>query len=198
MSQFSVIFNPATDNKAEVLAQVDQLFSLFGALGLGASAEDNDTAGDSAPVAGVTHDNTGLPWDGRIHSTPATLTAKGLWRAKKNTDAALKAAVEAELRGGTVQAAPAPAGLQMPALQMPASIVQPPAAPTTFEQLVKLLADNANTPANPAGKIPAGWAEQAMVQLQVPGGTVQSVASLPEAAQLHVLNQIKQTLGIAV
>lgn len=43
--------------------------------------ENNDTQADATGV-----DKNGLPWDDRIHSTPAKMTKKGEWRAKRNVD----------------------------------------------------------------------------------------------------------------
>lgn len=45
-----------------------------------------------------THDSTGMPWDGRIHSPNRTINADGTWRKKKGLDPATLAAVEAELK----------------------------------------------------------------------------------------------------
>ena len=98
MSQFSVIFNPATDNQEEVIKSVQSLFAIYSALGLPPAANaDADETGDTPTTA--THDNTGLPHDARIHSTPAVITTKGVWRAKRGVDKQLVAQVEAELRG---------------------------------------------------------------------------------------------------
>lgn len=59
----------------------------------------------SAPAAptsanGVQLDKAGLPHDNRIHATPATMTEKGFWRAKRGVgnDAAFVKGVEDELR----------------------------------------------------------------------------------------------------
>lgn len=44
-------------------------------------------------------DKNGVPWDGRIHSTPAKLTTKNEWKKKRNVTAELTAQVTAELMG---------------------------------------------------------------------------------------------------
>mgnify|MGYP003533198037 CR=1 FL=1 len=44
MSQFSVIFNPATDNQEEVIKSVQSLFAIYSALGLQPAATVNDAA----------------------------------------------------------------------------------------------------------------------------------------------------------
>jgi hypothetical protein len=60
----------------------------------------------AAATGTVERDTEGLPWDARIHSTPATKNAgDGRWRAKRGLDDATKAAVTAELK-----AAAGPAG----------------------------------------------------------------------------------------
>lgn len=67
----------------------------------------------------VALDSDGLPWDNRIHSTPATINKTGgKWRARKNLAEGIAEAVTAELR----QAMSAP--LAVPASTIP----QPPAA----------------------------------------------------------------------
>lgn len=58
-----------------------------------------------APANPANVDKNGLPWDARIHSNPATLTSKGVWRAKRGADDATVAKVEAELR--SIMAIPA-------------------------------------------------------------------------------------------
>lgn len=95
-----------------------------------AANADEDETGDTVAVAGSL-DKDGLPWDERIHSTPAKLTNKGVWRARRGVDAGLVAAVSAELRNrltvtGTITAPGAPAVTAVqPAYQPP----QPVAAP---------------------------------------------------------------------
>ena len=43
-------------------------------------------------------DTQGLPWDNRIHSTPATKNADGSWRSRRNLDPDVKEQVTAELK----------------------------------------------------------------------------------------------------
>lgn len=81
----------------------------------------------AAPSTGATVDADGLPWDNRIHSTPASLKKDGTWRGKRGLDDATRDAVTAELRA--VMAAPA-AGVS-PATPLPPS--EPPVdAATAF------------------------------------------------------------------
>jgi len=78
----------------------------------------------AAPVTGpgVELDSEGLPWDARIHSSPASLTKKGPWRAKRNLNQLTEQKVKEELRAalaapgaGTAAPAPAPAPAETPA-----------------------------------------------------------------------------------
>jgi hypothetical protein len=101
-------------------ATPDELTTLLAKLGastavvvsrvIDATAEDDDNADTTSDVAVApgTLDSTNLPWDERIHSKPAALTDKGVWRAKRGVgkDKAFVASVEAELRARAVAAAP--------------------------------------------------------------------------------------------
>lgn len=69
----------------------------------GASDDDED----GTPTDALT-DNTGLPWDERIHSGSKALTAKGVWKKRKGVSDDEVRTVEAELR------APSPAALPQP------------------------------------------------------------------------------------
>ena len=192
MAQFSIIFNPATDNLADVQASVAHLFSLFGALG--ADGEDGE---DATPAANApTHDSTGMPWDARIHSASKALTDKGVWRKRKGASPTVVAQVEAELRGAAQAPAATPQMPSMPATpQMPS---MPPAAPSAYEQLVRLLAENTHSPANPTGRLTEDWIKtQCLPYYQVPGGLVQNVAGWPDESINNIINGIKGMLQTA-
>lgn len=65
------------------------------------------TVADPTPdIAPAPLDSTGIPWDVRIHSSSRGKNNDGTWKAKRNVDAALRAAVEAELH--QAMAAPKP------------------------------------------------------------------------------------------
>jgi hypothetical protein len=70
------------------------------------------------------HDSAGIPWDGRIHSTPGKLTATGTWRARRGVDAAIVTAVTAELHAQGKTVAPTPVA---PPAAVPVAPVAPPA-----------------------------------------------------------------------
>jgi len=90
------------------------------------SSDDDETSdADAAPGS---LDKNGLPWDDRIHSTPAKLTTKGVWRAKRNVHDGLVAQVEAELRA-RVGGVPTPAASTAPQPQATPVMPQPVAAP---------------------------------------------------------------------
>jgi hypothetical protein len=90
--------------------------------------------------ADVTLDGEGFPWDERIHSNAAEkLSAKGIWKVRKNLAEGYKEKIEAELRAqgyGTTPAAPAaPAPAAPPAPSAPAAPAAPaPGADTRFPQ----------------------------------------------------------------
>lgn len=62
--------------------------------------------------SGVDTDADGLPWDNRIHSTPASKKKDGKWRGKRGLDDATRDAVTAQLK--QVMAAPAPIASPVP------------------------------------------------------------------------------------
>lgn len=87
---------------------------------------------------GVVLDKDGLPWDARIHSDAAEkLSAKGVWKRKRNVSDELVAEVEAELRAGLAvgeQTPPTPAPVAEVAPTPPAPPA-PPAAPAPVKVL---------------------------------------------------------------
>lgn len=103
--------------------------AMTGIPGAGATGNaDDDESGDTAAAPGAT-DKNGLPWDERIHSTPAKLTGKGVWRAKRGVNDALVQQVEAELRSRPQQPAPVPQMQPQPVMQPPVPVPQPTAVP---------------------------------------------------------------------
>ena len=79
----------------------------------------------------VDRDSAGLPWDARIHASTKTKTGTGAWTTKRNIDAAFKAQIEADLRGGVPAGLPAPAtgAVLPPVFLAPVAPAAPPAAP---------------------------------------------------------------------
>lgn len=74
----------------------------------------------------MTHDSEGLPWDERIHAGSHGVNADGTWRAKRGVDAAVAAAVRAELLGTPATPDPTTVGFGQ---STPAAAVLPPPAP---------------------------------------------------------------------
>lgn len=167
-----------------------------------AGVADNG-ASDATPVAPAstaTLDGDGLPWDERIHSSNKQLTDKGVWRARRNVDAAFKKKIEAELRG-TIAAAPAPVADAAPMLPPAAGANLPPmpgapAAPAidpNYTELVSLIAANTHSTQNPAGRITDEWVGQVIAHYGVPEGSLQNLAHSPDKV-LEVLTYIKSVL----
>jgi len=124
---------------ARILAMIDSDggasgVTIDGATVPGGSNGDDNEAGDTPAVPGQV-DGSGLPWDDRIHSTPAKLTTKNAWRAKRGVTSAEVAAVEAELRARApqpVMTAPVPvpmAPVPAPTMPMPAGYPAPVPVP---------------------------------------------------------------------
>lgn len=114
-----------------------------------APASEEDESGDTPAAQPGQLDANGLPWDARIHSTPAKLTGKNLWRAKRGVSPAETTTVEAELRARV-----AAGGMQT---QAPAFV--PPTAPP--QPAATIFPPNAGYPAVPGNvqhnpPIPAG------------------------------------------
>ena len=123
-----------------------------------APAAPPSPAAAGAPVV----DKNGLPWDERIHTGTKTMNKDGTWRQKRETDPALVAQVEAELRAKLGLAAPTPPAPPAPATPpAPIAAASPfaagtaaaveagqPAAPATFGELMLWV-----TPKMTAGKI---------------------------------------------
>ena len=217
MAQFSVIFNPATDNLEEVLQSVENLFGIFGALVPDAETATTAAAQAAQPVVNNTpnFDSTGLPWDARIHSTPAAQTTKGVWRAKRGADPQLVLQVEAELRAANPATVAAPAvaapavaapAVAAPAVAAPVAPAMPtmpampqapaPVAPSAYANLVKLIGDNLHSAENPNGRLNNDWVQQALAAYQVPGGLLQNAATMAEADVANIVAGITQALGL--
>lgn len=144
-------------------------------------------------------DKNGLPWDNRIHSTPAKQNADGSWRSKRNLDPDVEAAVVAELRRAMaaplpVVASPTPAPVAAdPTPAPPAPEPTPVDAATAFGGAAATAAPNpAPTPPTPApaAPIPAGETDfpgmmRVVTELQRDGRlTVEETAQICQGLQL--------------
>ena len=166
----SIQFAPGVHSQAQVVAAIAAIYGLTAesaplATAIQPGNEPEEAGG--APAAGQTVDAEGVIYDKRIHSDPAKLTEKGVWRARRNVDKALVAQVIAAQKGGAVAqtavtAAPAVAGLPtlaavpgLPTLAAPV-VAQ---APSAFEQFTTFVAENLRSTANPGGKFDEAWVQ---------------------------------------
>ena len=149
------------------------------------------TATPVAPAPAATLDGDGLPWDERIHSSNKQLTDKGVWRARRNVDAAFKKKIEAELRGTIA----APAAPTLPGTNLPPmpGVPAAPAIDPNYTELVSLIAANTHSTQNPAGRITDEWVGQVIAHYGVPEGSLQNLAHSPDKV-LEVLTYIKSVL----
>jgi hypothetical protein len=159
--------------------------------------ETEDTETDTTAEAGQL-DKDGLPWDERIHSSNQKLTSAGTWWAKKGVDAAVKAKIEAELKACTtstaVTAGPPTLNTAGNLPPMPGSNAAPQVDPA-YAELVKIVADNMNSPANAAGRITADWLSQVLTHFQIPGGDLQNAAHAPQLVP-PITAYLKEQLGL--
>lgn len=166
-------------------------------------------------TSGITFDKNGLPWDERIHSSTKALTATGEWRKKRGVSDALVTQVENELRGTMQSTGPAPGatpptntppatgpalpgstGPALPGAGLP-SLPGANAAPVVdpvYTAFVKFIADNTNSPANPAGKLTDAFVTQVLEYFGVPEGSLQNLAhNLSRIGEIEAY--IRQQLG---
>lgn len=105
----------------------------------------SDAAGSTPPAPSGMLDSDGLPWDGRIHASTRTTTAKGVWKKKKGVDEALTAAVTAELRqaqAANKAAAHVPLNAAPPPPAAGSAAPPPPSgAPATFVDVAKYVGE---------------------------------------------------------
>lgn len=182
--RISISFDPQTDNAGDLTAVIARIYgSGTAAPTVTISHADNPETGEDAGTPAATTnaagghalDSTGLRWDARIHSTPASQIANGTWRAKRGVDKALVATVTAELRGTP---AGLPKGLEPIALVPapgPAAIVPPPppvaqlAPPTVYESFVNWISEHIK--AGTMG-VTEEWVSQVLTQYDIADGKV--------------------------
>lgn len=145
---------------------------------VGTAAVPTAPAATPSP-AGVELDVSGLPWDGRIHSSTKAKNKDGTWRALRGLNDEAKAkAIEAELRAAMAAGAPPapPAPPQPPAPPSPpATLPAPPAAagaPTFATLMVKV------TTAKTAGKLAQEAVDAALAQVGLT--TMMQLAARPD------------------
>lgn len=217
----SLQFDPAKTSQAAVSDMIAKIYGLSPNDNPETGADADNDGGTTTNVTGADGgailDGNGLPWDKRIHSDPATMTDKGVWRKKRGLQETTFAAVSAELRAaiaakGTAAATPptgtAP-GLLPPAaatqtaapaalapLTLPPANVAPP-TPSAYQQFVGFLADNINGPNNPNGRLTDDWIKQNLANTGIAGGDVASLASVPEDQVKAIHNAFRGALGLS-
>jgi hypothetical protein len=143
-------------------------------------------------------DASGLPWDERIHSSSKEKNKDGTWRSRRNLDEATKKKIEKQLRATTTAPAadvatntaaipPAPAATPAPPALPPAPGLPPlPGANVinpAYASLVKFIAENSRSDANPAGRITDEWLTATAIPYytQLAAGTsLQDIAHRPD------------------
>ena len=160
-------------------------------------AGDNTTGGAAAGTTALPEfDKTGLPYDERIHSSSKEnrLNADGTWRAKRGVDKKYAAQIEAQIRASLAAngaaaatttppvSTPAPgAGAGGPPLPggnlppMPGASVETP-----YTELVKFIAANTKSQANPAGKFDDAYITAVLSHYGVADGSLQNLAHTPD------------------
>ena len=185
-NQFSIAGNAIATHIVSTTPNVDtSVAAVAGAVGAGATATTSAAA--SAPG---TLDGNGLPWDARIHSSNQKINGKGLWWAKKGVDDTTRLKIEAELRStlgagaavATEVTQEAPASLPPLTTAAPAGLPPMPGAnlpDPAYTAFVKLVADNTNSTANPAGRITEEWLKAILTHYGVAEGSLQNLAHAP-------------------
>jgi hypothetical protein len=88
------------------------------------SADEDDDTADDAPESGL--DAAGLPWDERIHSSSRKIGKDGTWNKRRGGPSGTElAAIEAELRGGTVMPV-SPVAAPVPPMPVPLPVPMTP------------------------------------------------------------------------
>lgn len=149
-------------------------------------------APDDNPATGVDtlqKDKDGLPWDNRIHSTPPTMTADGMWRAKRGRTAEDYAAVKASYAPPPTAPAAPPAPPAMPSAPAPIS-----PAVTAYTTLSDFLRDAI---ANQTSGCSAEWVKDSLTNMGVVDGDVLNLQGEPDEKLQAILGQFKAALGVA-
>lgn len=137
-----------------------------------AATDDDDESNDNANVAVGSLDKDGLPHDARIHSEPAKLTGKNVWRKKRGVSDALVSQVEAELR----------ARMTAPQQTQP---VQQFAAPPPTQQFQQPPQQQFTPPPSEQFTVPpsiTGTGQPVVLQTQPQAAPVQQFQQPPQAA----------------
>lgn len=144
-----------------------------------AQSNGTQTAG-----ATIDLDKNGLPWDVRIHAGTKRKNADGTWTARRGTDAAVVAQVEAELRAVMGIPLPPVGNAQTGAPASPPGVPSPPAVPAPPTTAASA---PATIPTPPAGAATPGIKSFAQLLPAVTNGLTSG--ALTEARIAEVLAQ---------
>lgn len=130
------------------------------------------------PSSGVVTDKAGIPWDKRIHSSPASINkGDGLWRAKRGRDEIEAKRIETELLALMQVPAPVVADAPKPDLDPSATAAPAPVAPQAPTAPV------APTVSAPASTGPKNLGELMIwAQAEVAAGRIASLDAVRAAA----------------
>lgn len=175
-----ITFDTSKDTLANILAVTHAAFGVAvaafaagPALGAGNTAEQthsddtNKTDGAGQNVDVTTRDKDGLPWDVRVHSTPATMTEKGVWRAKRGRQETDYNAVKAEYQGGVQQTQQTTQMSAPGGMQKPPAMSAPPVQKTAYQKLFDYLAEMGKQ-----GRAPADWVQESLSGYNVEDGNI--------------------------
>lgn len=134
-------------------------------------------------------DKDGLPWDARVHSTPPTMNADGLWRAKRGRKDEDYAVVKSEY---------APAASAPPAPPAPPAAPAPLApvvvAKTAYQLIADFLATHIAAGTNGCS---AEWVKESLTNMGVADGNVMNLQGMPDDKLAEIHNAFKSALGVA-
>ena len=150
-----------------------------------------------------TLDSSGLPWDERIHASSKAMTAKGLWRTKRNLPDGLQEEVELELRNKN-KAAPLP--IPPPPVGIPVAVAPPvyappapaPVAPPVFA-VPAVPVEPVNPPSYADNIVPASAPQKPAHTLEsFRNGMVMTLAQLVNAGAIdqNYIQSLKQYFGV--
>ena len=161
------------------------------------TSHDDDESGDTEADT-TTVDAEGIPWDDRIHSTPAKRTKNGIWRKKRGVQESMISQVEAELKAKLAatpvppQPAPAPAPMATPPAAAPQQPAPPAAGSVDFSAFMQHIQSKL-----PTGEMDAaylnGVAQRIATAFNQPVNAITDIAANPQmidyAVQLMQLDQ---------
>jgi hypothetical protein len=187
--------HPSAGTETALVPSPDQAFGLnpsanqaFSPAASTAATPQNTASAVTSTPAGIEVDKNGMPWDGRIHTETKSKNQDGTWRYRRNTDKALIAQVEAQLRA--VQAIPAAGGVAAPNVPPSPGSVPPAPGPLAPAPSASPSASAAPapspTPPAPGSVVPAAPS---------PSQPTAAAAPVPENPFIAFIGRITPLLG---